>query len=408
MERGAGRAVAVMGRRRLMAWLGAAAAASSLQGCGGGGKSVTDPVGELERYQQQKRLDEQAAACRKDGLVGVVLARIAGPDAALLRAAAGSTRLTGGQALGGNERFMIGSNTKAMTAALAAQCVERGMLHWDSKPAELLPELKSSLHPGYQSLTLGLLLDHKGGLPAFTGEDDPARFIDYLSTYQGSLPADETGRRRFFCTWLLGQAPVAKVGEDFLYSNAGYALAGAMLEAASGQRFQALFDTLLSKPLKLDLQWGPPQAADQPRGYVGDTPALLKATQPLPSELQIWWDVLLPSGDANLAVDGYGQWLRWHAEALRGRNTPLPAAYVSRVRTLKAGQYALGWLGSEVDGRAIIFHTGADQGFMAIVALAQDGNLALYGLTNTFGWQADGSSWVLDSLNRAALGLLKA
>lgn len=131
------------------------------------------------------------------------------------------------------------------------------------------------------------------------------------------------------------------------------------------------------------------------------------ATQPLPAELQVWWDVLLPSGDANLAVESYGQWLRWHLEALRGRSTPLPASYVSRVRALKPAQYAVGWLGSEVDGRTIVFHTGADQGFMALGALAQDGSLALYGLTNTFGWRADGS-WVLDSLNRAAQALLKA
>lgn len=396
-----------MARRRLMAWLGAAAAAGALGGCGGGaGNSTgpTEPVDETARLQ--RRINEQAAAARQDGLVGVVLGRLGGPDARLMRAAAGNTRLAGGRALGGDERFIIGSNTKAMTAALAALCVERGLLRWDSKPAELLSELRGRLHAGYQDLTLALLLDHLGGVPAFTGEPELLRFAGFLESYGGALPGSETGRRRFFANWLLSQAPAARVGQEPLYSNAGYALAAAMLEAASGQDFKTLFDGLLARPLQLDVQWGAPLGDAQPQGHVGNTAQQLQAWQPLPGDLQAWIEVLGPAGAANLSTSGYGEWQRWHLQALQGRATPLPAAYLARIKSLKTGQYALGWQGSEADGRPLIVHSGADAGFMSIVGLALDGKVALFAMTNTFGIRADGGSWVMESLNRSLLALL--
>lgn len=401
-----------MGRRQLMAWLAAAAAATTtagtLSGCGGGGgKSLTNPVEELATLQAQQRLNDQAATAREDGLVGVVVGQLRGPDDKLIRAAAGNTRLKGGRALSGDERFIIGSNTKAMTAALAALCVERGLLRWDSKPAELLPELRGTLHAGYKDLTLAMLLDHLGGLPAFSGEEDPLRFAAYLEGYGGALPNTETGRRRFLANWLLEQAPVAKVGEEFLYSNAGFALAALMLEVASGQDFTSLFDSMLSKPLRLDVQWGHPSGDAQPQGNVGDSMALLKPWAPLPPEWQVWMDALGPSGSANLSTSGYSQWQRWHLQALQGRGTPLPAAYVARIKALKPTQYALGWMGGEVEGRALIFHTGADEGFMTIAGLTQDGKIGVFAMTNTFGWRPDGSSWVMDSLNKVLLRLFK-
>lgn len=396
-----------MGRRQLMAWLAVAAAAATLAACGGGGKSLTDPVDELATLQTQQRINEQAAAARKDGLVGVVVAQLKGPDDPLIRAAAGSTKLAGGRALSGDERFIIGSNTKAMTAALAALCVERGLLRWDSKPAELLPELQGQMHAGYRDLTLAMLLDHKGGVAAFTEGAELLHFADYLEGYSGPLPSTETGRRRFFAGWLLAQPPSARVGEEYLYSNAGFTLAAAMLEAATGQDFKALFDSQLARPLKLDVQWGAPRGEGQPVGHVGDSPQLLQANQALPAEQQVWLEVLGPSGAANLSVTAYSEWLRWHLQALQGRKTLLPAGYVARIKSLKDGDYALGWAGVDVEGRPMLVHSGADEGFMSLVCIAKDGKLGLFAMTNTFGFKADGSSWVMDSLSKAFVALLK-
>ena len=397
-----------MKRRQLLGWLGGGAAATLLVGCGGGSAGPDDALGTLNATAL---VGEQADASRRDGMVGAVYGLLTAADSALLRGAAGLTKLSGGQAIVGSETFGIGSNTKAMTAALAAVCVERGLLRWDSRPAELLPELSAQQNVAYQAVTLAHLLDHRGGVAAFTGEDDLLGFETFLQAYDGALPGDTRGRRRFFVGWLLAQQPPAGIqpGRDFHYSNAGYALAAAMLEAASGKAFEALFDELLAKPLQMALQWSAPSGIGQPQGHVGSNmPQTLQAFQPLPAVQQVWLDVLAPAGAARLTADAYAGWLRWHLQALKKRSTPLPVAYVSRLSQLAEGDYALGWIGGLLEGMPILAHNGADEGFMSIAALRRDGSRAAFGFTNTFAFRDDGSSWVLDSFNRSLIALMKA
>jgi CubicO group peptidase (beta-lactamase class C family) len=60
----------------------------------------------------------------------------------------------------------IGSNGKAMTAAMIARLVDRHLLSWDTPLEKLLPELASSMQPAYRSVTLRDLLSHQAGLQA--------------------------------------------------------------------------------------------------------------------------------------------------------------------------------------------------------------------------------------------------
>lgn len=392
-------------RRRLLAWASLASAGFALSACGGRSADAVDPKGGGESSPAMLRLQGQARACVQDGLVGVVLGYQEGADGPALRAAAGLTRLTGGRPMHADDRFVIGSNTKAMTAALAARCVERGLLQWNSRPADLLPELAQRMHPGYQDLTLDLLLAHRGGVLAFTGEDDLARFGAVLQSATEELPTSETGRRRFFANWLLAQTPAARTGQDMLYSNAGYALAAAMLEAASGQDFKTLFARQLSDPLQLDIAWGPP-SGDQPAGHVGASAQALQSWPVQTAEVQAWLAVLAPAGAANLAAPAYGRWLNAHQQALKGLISTLPRSYVSRLQALRPGDYAMGWAGGQFGGRPLLVHDGADEGFMSLAALSQDGALSLYALSNTFGLPVAGS-WVLARLGSAAQALLQ-
>ena len=74
-----------------------------------------------------------------------------------------------------NDRFHIGSDTKAMTALLAAIMVEEGKLKWHSTIAEVFPEIADSMDPGVRKVTLEQLLSHTSGMPA-----DNEDFINLL------------------------------------------------------------------------------------------------------------------------------------------------------------------------------------------------------------------------------------
>ncbi len=65
-----------------------------------------------------------------------------------------------------NDRFHIGSDTKAMTSLVAATLVEEDRIGWGSTVAELFPELAGSMVAGLRGVTLEQLLSHTSGIPS--------------------------------------------------------------------------------------------------------------------------------------------------------------------------------------------------------------------------------------------------
>jgi CubicO group peptidase (beta-lactamase class C family) len=374
----------------------------ALSACGGGSDAERDEIRNPQLLRENEVLGEKARASVNEGLVGVVYASQHEGADKLYLASVGRTSLQGGSALLGDEPFQLASMSKAMTAALAAHLVQQGKLRWDSTPVELLPEVAATQDPACAQVTLAQLLDHRSGLPAMQDPSVLSELLPLLATEPAPLPQSDPGRRRLLARWMLSFAPEGRQGQDFVYSNAGYTVAGAMLESAAGQDFETLLSQW-ARPLGLDPQWRTPARA--PQGHEGAAPTQLMATQALPAEWQPWVDAIKPAGDVWLTPAGYGRWLAEHQRALQGEGHGLPPAYVQRLRDLKPAEYALGWQGSQIQGRGALMHSGADKGFMGLVLLRQDGKQAFFALSNTLGVSADGGSWVLDSLNQGLLQL---
>src|SRR5205814_5078980 len=70
------------------------------------------------------------------------------------------------------DRFHLGSDTKAMTAMLCGILVDEGKLKWSQTLGETFPELKKSMDPQYQTVTLEQLLHHRGGAPGELEKDE--------------------------------------------------------------------------------------------------------------------------------------------------------------------------------------------------------------------------------------------
>ncbi len=390
-------AIAPLPRRSLLA-LGLAAVLSA---CGGGGKAQIDEIRDPDLLTETQAARDEAAAGVKAGLVGAVFATQAESTAKLYLGAAG-LRKQAGVALQGDEAFHLASMSKSMTAALAAHWVEKGTLRWDSKPAELLPELAAQMHPAYAQITLAQLLNHRAGLVPLDSAEGLEDFGAYLARQTAPLPQTDTGRRRFLSAYLLSLPPAGQPGQDFVYSNAGYTLAGAMLEAATGKDFETLVREFTA-PLGLHPVWQTLSPVTQ--GYEGEAPGKLQAFTGFGAELQPWVDAIKPSGDVWLSPAEYARWLAEHQRALQGQAHGLPASYVQNLRSIRPGDYALGWAGGQVKGQTVLFHTGASNGFMGMVVLRQDGRRAHFALTNTFGTNTGPADWVTTILNDALVRL---
>ena len=126
-----------------------------------------------------------------------------------------------------NDLFHLGSCTKAMTATLCAVLVEKQRLTWDRKISDAFPALLEKIHPEYQDVTLKQLLCHRGGLP-----EDRKPNVTFLKLRL--LTGEIKTQRLKLVELTLDEAPGAPPGSKFIYSNAGYTIAAAMAEQATG------------------------------------------------------------------------------------------------------------------------------------------------------------------------------
>jgi CubicO group peptidase (beta-lactamase class C family) len=124
----------------------------------------------------------------------------------------------------------------AMTAAMLATLVAEGKLDWEMKLVEAIPELRKSIHPGFQNITLWQLLTHRAGLP-----QNP-------SDWYAHSTMEVKERRLAILKDNLRSPPAIKPGE-FNYSNFGYMIAACMAEQLTGLSWETLMKQRLFDPL---------------------------------------------------------------------------------------------------------------------------------------------------------------
>ena len=187
----------------------------------------------LRPYLARHGLPALAAAVAQDGRIvaaGAVGTRRAGTDAPVTV----------------EDRFHIGSDTKAMTSLVAGMLVEEGRLRWDSAVGEVFPELAGRMDAGLRGVTLQQLLSHTSGIPS-----DNEAFIKLIeqSFAQDSLNLDEL--RLWLVREWSAQPLQSPPGTRFAYANMGYTLAGAMLERAARTTWEELVVARVFDPLGL-------------------------------------------------------------------------------------------------------------------------------------------------------------
>ncbi len=391
-------------RRSVLQLLLSSGLGPGLAACGGGS----------DESQQDKTaavLRTQADAAVASGLVGLVLGQVSSQISSV--AVAGKRRRGQGARVQTQDRFAIGSNTKAMSCAAIVALAERGGPALSLTLPQVFTEWAGDIHPAFAQVTLSDLLHHLGGLPAFNGsgpEEDA--FMAAVEADTRPVPDTMAGRRAYFARWLLAQAPVSGVvpGRDFLYSNAGYVLAAALVEARTGKAFETVFDEMLVQPLALQGAWRSPVPAptDLLWGHEGaaGSLAVVEATEEAIAAKD-WLDIIAPAGGWACTGAAYAQWLRWHVLALRGERTPLPQAYVNDLRAVPDGRYVWGWQASATPKRLLLTHTGHEPGFMAEVVVDRAGEFAVFGLSNTGHFAEDGTSWVLGRIDQALAEVFK-
>ena len=273
-----------------------------------------------------------------------------------------------------NDRFHIGSNTKAMTAFIIAKYVEQGKLQWTTKFFDLFPEWKTKSKPEYANITLQDLLSHKAGIQPFQGEGDPP-IPDFKGTSQE--------KRKQFGEFVLTLDPVKPDAQNpFIYSNAGYTLATLMLEKVTGESWEQLVDKVFNKDLKLnvELSWPENQKHKDTWGHSFENGKLT----PVPSTVDNHLDYTEPAGDINIKLKDYIKFIQLNLQGLKGENNYLRA---DTYKFIHKGieNYSMGWFNIYENGKEFSVHSGTGAfTYFTIVQIDRLKNRAYIIFTNSF------------------------
>jgi len=273
------------------------------------------------------------------------------------------------------DEWHIGSDTKAMTAAMIGRLVERGKLRWETTVGEVFPELAASMSPALQKVTLLHLLSHRSGLPA--------------NMPWGLIP--RTGATRDQRLAVMKSVASLKLltdpGAKYLYSNLGYVVAGAMAERAADASWEDLMKSLLFGPLGMAGAGfggvGTPGQVDQPWPHGEDGKPVEKNGPDVDNP-----PVLGPAGTVHLPL---ADWAKFVADMLRGlggEKALLEPGTYEKLRTPPfGGDYALGWLTVEREwgGGIVLNHNGSNAMNIATVWIAPARDFAVLVVCNQGG-----------------------
>lgn len=363
--------------------------------------SMTDLTYTLEPLRQKFDLPALAAAVCRGGTVVAATAtgvRVQGSDIKVTV----------------DDRFHLGSDTKAMTATLCGMAVEENRLRWASTLGEVLAPDVPGLNPKLAAVTLEQLLSHSGGAPTDSEQLQTVYFN--ADTFSYNLPELRLRALRA----IKSQPPISPPGKQFHYSNMGYVIAGAMLEKVTGVSWEEYITRRLFEPLHLTSAGLGPQTTtgriDAPVGHrVADDGTVTPMLWSTPADNP---PMLGPAGVVHMSVVDFATWAGWNAG--RGRRppalvTPETLARIHRphVNTGKLpnprpgtpgeGKYALGWGIAKLSWarRPLLLHNGSNQMNLAKIVIDTQQDLGLVALTNFPGTKAE------DALEAVAENLYK-
>jgi CubicO group peptidase (beta-lactamase class C family) len=232
-----------------------------------------------------------------------------------------------------------------------------------------------SPHAGYQKVTLEQLLRHRAGVPP---GDDELRELR-----RSGLPSKAQEQRLRLARAILGHPPASPPDEKFEYSNAGYVLAGLMLERRTRQNWEDLMRRRLFEPLGMKTAgFGAPATAgkvDQPWGHLDQQPVAPGPRADNPPALG-------PAGTVHCSLADLARFGQVHLQA--GKPLALDPATWQRLHgDGQKEEYALGWLRADRDwaGGTALTHTGSNTMFFAVIWLAPARKFGAAAATNAAG-----------------------
>ena len=277
-----------------------------------------------------------------------------------------------------DEVWHIGSITKSMTATMIARLVEQDILSWDTTVKDAFGE--EEIDPSWHDVTIKQLLTHTGGARA--------NFSSMSQTIWPENAATLSKVRREWTRGIMSVPTVYTPGEDFIYSNVGYTIAGVMAEKLSGQNWEDLIRYEIFYPLGLSSGgFGAPYSiTEKPAAWGHSGPSGRKKSHD-PTDRSDNTPIMGPAGIVHMTLEDLARYGLAHVKGMNGQSDYLNVETFDILHTPVMENYAMGWgkLGERpwAEGN-VTYHNGSNTMWYALVVLVPDQNI-VYALASNDG-----------------------
>ena len=268
--------------------------------------------------------------------------------------------------------FIIGSTSKSFTALAVMQLVEAGRVELDAPAQRYLPWFRVADEHASAQITVRDLLNQTSGLSTASGR----RTLMEYSSGDDALTNRVRGLRDVALT--------APVGGTYQYSNCNYQVLGAIVEAVSGETFEAYMQSHVFDPLQMTHTYTSKAAAAANGLAMGHRslfgrPLAYDETLPRGS---------IPSGFIISTANDMSHYLSAQLNGGRWRDasvlSPVGIAELHRgaARVNDDVLYAMGWNVGSVDGMPAVWHGGDTFGYQSFMVLLTDARWGAVMLAN--------------------------
>ncbi|NJM26720.1 MAG: beta-lactamase family protein, partial [Bacteroidia bacterium] len=262
-----------------------------------------------------------------------------------------------------NTVFRLASVSKSFAATLTGTLVQDGLLHWNDKVVQYLPEFSLHSKDQTEALTLAHVLSHTTGLPYHT----------YTNLVEENLPLDT------LLSYLEEVPLIAKPGELYCYQNVAYSIIGKVDEAAALMSYEELMRERVFQPLGMEhasISYEEIMHADNVA-----LPHYFRRGRWHPTKVNTTYYNVAPAGGVNASISDMGKWiiaLLGHEPAVlsdsvrRAMFTPQVVATsknrnYGRWHRLRQAYYGLGWRVLHYPSDTLVYHGGYANGYRSEV-----------------------------------------
>ncbi len=189
--------------------------------------------------------------------------------------------------------FRIGSVSKGFAGILAGIHVEEGLINWQDKVVDHIPNFKLASTTKTRKVTLSHILSHTTGLP----------YHSFTNLIEDGLPLTTIAGR------FNEVVPLQKVGTVYNYQNAVFALSGKIIEQATGKPLREVIKNRIFDPLQMTTASASYEALQQSDNVALPHQRIRRGWRPVAINKKYY--NAIAAGGINASAIDMGKWMKF-------------------------------------------------------------------------------------------------